>query len=219
MKKIRVHLTYANVMSSVAVFLLLGGGAAAAAKHNKNTKKIGATQIKASAVTTAKIKNEAVDAAKLKNSAVSGAKLAAGAVGADHLADGAVTTGKIANDAVNGDKVNESSLSEVPSANSANPAVFASVTAVGTVEAGNSKGLTSPNVTHTTKGIYCISVPSFAPRGGQVTVRGTGGPTGAQLAVGGTASCPAPAVQVSIWNPNAVPAGADDAPYYVELYR
>ena len=57
MKKIRVHLTYANVMSTVAVFLLLGGGVAAAAKQNKHTKKIGATQIKDSAVTTAKIKN------------------------------------------------------------------------------------------------------------------------------------------------------------------
>ena len=104
-------------------------------------------------------------------------------------------------------------------ANSANPAVFAAVNAVGTVEAGNSKGLTSPNVTHTTKGIYCITVPSFAPRGGQVTVRGAGGPTGAQLAVGGTANCPSPAVQVSIWNPSAVPVGPDDAPFYVELYR
>lgn len=218
MRKIRAHLTYANVMSSIAVFLLLGGGIATAAKQ-QNTKKIGATQIKASAVTTAKIKNEAVETAKLKNAAVTNAKLGAAAVGADNLADGAVTTAKIANDAVNGDKVNESTLSEVPSAASANPAVFAAVAATGGVDPGNSKGLTSPNVSHPQKGVYCISVPSFAPRGGQVTVRGTGSATGAQLAVGGTTSCPYPAVQVSIWNPNAVPVGPDDAPFFVELYR
>jgi hypothetical protein len=217
MKKIRAHLTYANAMSSLAVFLLLGGGIATAAKQN--TKKVGATQIKASAVTNAKIKNEAVDTAKLKNGAVTNAKLGADAVGTGSLADGAVTTDKIANDAVNGDKINESTLSEVPSANSANPAVFAAVNATGTVDAGGSKGLTSPNVSHGQKGVYCITVPAFAPRGGQVTVRGTGGATGAQLAVGGTGACPFPAVQVSIWNPNAVPAGPDDAPFYIELYR
>ncbi|HYJ21055.1 MAG TPA: hypothetical protein VEW07_03405, partial [Solirubrobacterales bacterium] len=150
MKQIRTHLTYANVMSSLAVFLLLGGASAYAAKQQ--TKKIGATQIKASAVTTAKIKNGAVDASKLKDAAVTAAKLGAGAVGAANLADGAVGTTKIAGDAVTGDKVNESTLSEVPSANSANPSVFAKVNSNGIVDSGNSKGLNSPNVYHSVKG-------------------------------------------------------------------
>jgi hypothetical protein len=223
MKQLRTHLTYANVMSSLAVFLILGGASAFAAKH-QSIKKIGATQIKASAVTTAKIKNGAVDTAKLRNAAVTSAKLGAGAVGNATLADGAVTTGKIVNDAVTGDKVNESTLSEVPSANSANPSAFAKVNANGIVDPANSKGLNSPNVTHPGKGVYCVTVPAFAPRGGQVTASGTATPAVAQIAVGGSASCPFPAVQVSTWSLTTTPEPepvmvAVDVPFYVELYR
>lgn len=220
MKQIRAHLTYANLMSSLAVFLILGGASAVAAKQQ--TKKIGATQIKASAVTTAKIKNAAVDTAKLKDGAVSAAKLGAGAVGTGALADGAVTNAKLAADAVTGDKVNESTLSEVPAANSANPAVFAKVAANGLVDAGASKGLNSPNVTHPVKGIYCITVPAFTPRGGQVSPHGSSEPALTQLAVGGSGACPAPAVQVSSWTlkaPTEAIWAPIDAPFYVELYR
>jgi len=217
MKQIRSHLTYANVMSSLAIFLLLGGASAYAAKKH-HTKKIGATQIKASAVTTAKIKNGAVDASKLKDGAVTAAKIGADAVGTGNLADGAVGTAKLGGDAVTGDKVNESTLSEVPSANSANPSVFARVNANGIVDSGSSKGLNSPNVSHPQKGIYCVSVPAFSPRGAQVSVNGSGGPATAQVAIGGD-KCPPGVAQVSIWNPLANPVGADDAPFYVELYR
>jgi hypothetical protein len=217
MKQIRTRLSYANVMSSLAVFLLLGGASAYAAKQQ--TKKVGATQIKASAVTTAKIKNGAVDASKLKDAAVTAAKLGAAAVGAGNLADGAVGTAKLAGDAVTGDKVNESTLSEVPSANSANPSAFARVNSNGIVDSANSKGLNSPNVSHPQKGVYCVSAPAFVPRGGQVTVNGTGSPTTAQLATGGGDKCPSAAVQVSTWSPDALPPGPIDSAFYVELYR
>lgn len=69
MKRLRRHLTYANVMASIAVFLVLGGGAAYAAK------KIGSNEIKANAITTAKIKKNAVTTAKIKKDAVTGAKV------------------------------------------------------------------------------------------------------------------------------------------------
>jgi hypothetical protein len=67
-KQVRKRLTYANVMSSLAVFLVLGGATAFAAK------KIGSNQLKANSVTTAKIKKKAVTTAKIKNNAVTGAK-------------------------------------------------------------------------------------------------------------------------------------------------
>jgi len=89
-KQIRNRLTYANVMSSLAVFLVLGGATAFAAS------KIGANQLKANSVKTGKIVKEAVTTSKIKNNAVG--------------------TSKIANDAVTGEKVKESSLGEVPSA-------------------------------------------------------------------------------------------------------
>ncbi len=111
MKQIRKRITYANVMSSIAVFLVLGGGAAYAAK------KIGSNQIKANSIKTGKIVKEAVTTSKLKKEAVSTDKLANNAVTTAKIADNAVTTAKIADDAVTGAKVQESSLGAVPNAN------------------------------------------------------------------------------------------------------
>lgn len=74
MKQIRERLTYANVMSSIAVFLVLGGATAfAATQLGKNS--VGSTQLKKNAVTTAKIKKNAVTTAKIKKNAVTGAKV------------------------------------------------------------------------------------------------------------------------------------------------
>jgi hypothetical protein len=57
--QIRKKLTYANVMSTIAVFLVLGGGAAfAATQLAKNS--VGAKQLKKNAVTTAKLKKASV---------------------------------------------------------------------------------------------------------------------------------------------------------------
>jgi hypothetical protein len=79
-KQIRKRLTYSNVMSSIAVFLVLGGGAAfAAGQLGKNS--VGSKQLKKNAVTTAKIKKNAVTTAKIKNGAVTGAKVNAGTLG------------------------------------------------------------------------------------------------------------------------------------------
>lgn len=110
MKQIRKRLTYANVMSSIAVFLVLGGASAYAAK------KIGSNEIKGNSITTGKIKKEAVAAAKIKKNAVITAKIANDAVTTAKIADNAVTTGKIANDAVTGQKANEATFGQVPSA-------------------------------------------------------------------------------------------------------
>jgi hypothetical protein len=92
-KQIRKRLTYANVMSSIAVFLLLGGATAFAAN------KIGAKQLQANSVTTAKVKKGAITTTKLK--------------------DGSVTTTKIADKAVTGAKIDPVGLGVVPNATSA----------------------------------------------------------------------------------------------------
>jgi hypothetical protein len=89
-KQIRKRITYANVMSSIAVFLVLGGGAAYAAK------KIGSNEIKGNSITTGKIKKEAVSASKIKKNSI--------------------TTAKIANGAVTGAKLNLGSIGAVPNA-------------------------------------------------------------------------------------------------------
>jgi hypothetical protein len=111
LKQIRNRLTYANVMSSLAVFLILGGATAFAA-----VQKVGPNEIKANSIKTGKIVKEAVTAGKLKKGAVTESRIADGAVTTNKIADNAVTTSKIANDAVTGDKVKESSLGAVPNA-------------------------------------------------------------------------------------------------------
>lgn len=72
----RTRLTYANVMSTIAVFgVVAGGGAYAASK-----------------IDTPDIANKAITAKKLEGGAVTKSKLRAGAVTTDKLGDGAVET-------------------------------------------------------------------------------------------------------------------------------
>jgi hypothetical protein len=71
---VRVKLTYANVISTLALFLVLSGGAAYAAS-NLGKNSVGPKQLKKNAVTTAKIKNEAVTAAKVKKGTLTGAQI------------------------------------------------------------------------------------------------------------------------------------------------
>ena len=74
MQNLRKHLTYANVISTICLFLLLGGATAIAAGGlGKNT--VGSKQLKKNAVTAAKIKKNAVTGAKIKKDAVTGAKV------------------------------------------------------------------------------------------------------------------------------------------------
>lgn len=79
-KQIRSHLTYANVMATIAVFLTLGGASAiAAGALGKNT--VGTRQLKAKAVTTGKIANNAVNGAKVANRSLTGADINVAALG------------------------------------------------------------------------------------------------------------------------------------------
>jgi hypothetical protein len=95
-KQISKRLTYANVMSSIAVFLVLGGATAFAAK------KIGSNEIKGNSITTGKIKKNAVTASKIKKNSI--------------------ITAKIKNGAVTGPKINLATLGTVPSATTATTA-------------------------------------------------------------------------------------------------
>ncbi|HVY78711.1 MAG TPA: hypothetical protein VG898_09425 [Solirubrobacterales bacterium] len=203
MKRIRQRLTYANVMSSIAVFLVLGGASAYAAK------KVGSNEIKGNSITTGKVKREAITRGKIKKAAINSSR----------LAESAVTTPKIANDAVTGDKVKESTLGEVPKASlavtaeSAQPEAFGQINANGSIEAVNSKNIVKAE--RIGEGEYCVTA-NFSPRGGQVTpiYDGTGGTT-AQLNLN-TVDCPAPAVRVFTYSSGATKG---DLPFFIHLYH
>ena len=80
MSPIRRHLTYANVMATLAALVVLVGGTAYAANQlAKNS--VGKKQLKAKSVTAAKIKKNAVTTAKIKKNAVTAGKVKAASLG------------------------------------------------------------------------------------------------------------------------------------------
>lgn len=226
------RLSYANVISTVALFLALGG-ATAIAIEQLPARSVGERQLRPGAVSADKIRKNAVTAPKLKALAVKAGKIAAGAVKEAKLANASVSNAKLAAAAVSGDKIapnavsgaqiDEPSLSRVPSAEqanlatfaeSANPLAFAAVSQEGAVDSANSRGQIAVSEGKEA-GIYCVSVQGFAPRGAQVTPRYNGsGNLTAYVTIGGTGSCPAPQVEVQTHN-----GGPAKAPFYIVLYR
>jgi hypothetical protein len=94
-RQIRKRLTYANVMSSLAVFLVVAGGAAfAATQLPKNS--VGTKQLKKGAVKTSKLGTKTVKTGKLAKDAVSTSRIQDNAVTGTELADDSVTSTKIA---------------------------------------------------------------------------------------------------------------------------
>jgi hypothetical protein len=155
------RLTYANVMSTLAVFLVLGGGAAVAAQVLA-PNSVGPKLLQQEAVTRAKIREGAVSSAKLADGSVTtgkladgsvaGAKLAAAGVGTDRLADGAVTAVKIAPGAVGADKLANGSVTASkldPAALLQGSHVVARIRSAGPTPWVNGSFLTLANPTYT----------------------------------------------------------------------
>jgi hypothetical protein len=133
----RKYLTFANVISFLALFVALSAGSYAALKLPKNS--VGTAQIKAKAVTRAKLGNQAVDGSKLAANAVDGTKVAADAIDGSKVKDGTLS----------GSDLNVSTLGKVPSAAAADTAGSAAiarvkiVTASGTADDSSGTPLTA----------------------------------------------------------------------------
>jgi hypothetical protein len=70
-RKIRPQFTYANVISTLCLFLLLAGGSALAATQlGKNS--VGSRQLKSKAVTTGKVAPNAINGSKVANGSLTG---------------------------------------------------------------------------------------------------------------------------------------------------
>jgi hypothetical protein len=81
-KKFSERLTYANVVSTICLFLLLGGATAFAAVHLKKNS-VGTKQLKKNSVTGAKVKNQTLTGKDIKLSKLGKVPLAAHADAAD----------------------------------------------------------------------------------------------------------------------------------------
>src|SRR5947209_18355169 len=79
LSRLRSHLTYANVIASLPLFIALGGGAYAAVSLRKNS--VGSKQIKKSAVTRAKLATNSVTGQKVKDDSLTGADVLESSLG------------------------------------------------------------------------------------------------------------------------------------------
>ncbi len=119
MKQLTKHLTVANLLSCIALFVALGGAAYAAGSLTQ--KSVKTQHLANGSVTVQKLRNGAVTNPKLRNGAVTGAKIAPGTIESSKLANGSVRSGqlgggvvteaKIKNLAVGGSKLAEGSVS------------------------------------------------------------------------------------------------------------
>lgn len=114
MNRLRTHLSVANVISCMALFVALSGVAVAAkATLTKNQVKaknvakeaITAPKLKKNAVISSKLATNSVIAAKIANGSVTAGKIANGAVRSNTLGGGVVTEAKLKNDAVGNSKL------------------------------------------------------------------------------------------------------------------
>jgi hypothetical protein len=235
MRDLRSRLTYANVISTIALVIALGAGSAFAAGQLA-PKSVGSRQLRPGAVTADKIRKHAVTAPKIEAEAIKQGKVAGGAIATEKIAVGAVTGAKIAdgavvpekipNDSLTGAKVNEASFGQVPfaktadfatSAETANPLAFARIDAEGTVIPSTAKGIGTGDVVQgALPGSYCINVSGFTPRGAQATPEyASSNSVTVFIRFGGTESCSAPRVEVRTF----IAGNPQKAPFYIMFYR
>src|SRR5436305_1331477 len=114
LRRLRSRLTYANVVSTLALFLVLSGGATAlAAVIISSNSQVASSTISGHKPPTgdhANIISGSVNGTDLASGAVTGTKLAGGAVTGTKLAAGAVGNGALAANSVDGTKVLDGSL-------------------------------------------------------------------------------------------------------------
>jgi hypothetical protein len=118
--RIREHLTYANVTSSLCLLLVVGGGTAVAAQINlpKNSvnssaiapKAVGESEMKSDAVSEQKLQDRSVGTKKLQKEAVQEQNLGSQSVSDRALADLAVALKNLKPGSVDGSKVADGSL-------------------------------------------------------------------------------------------------------------
>ena len=103
LRKLRTHMSFANVVSMMALFIALGGVSWAAVTLPKDS--VGAKQIKRDAVSRSEVKRNAVSADEIATNAVNADELNAGAVGSSEIVDGSVALAELAPNSVDGSKI------------------------------------------------------------------------------------------------------------------
>jgi hypothetical protein len=136
LRRFRPRITYANVVSTIALGLAIGGGTAYAAT------KIGSGNIRYHAVTASKIANNAVTASKVKDSALSGSDIRDNTITAADVRNGTLLAADFAANQLPKGEKGDSATS-----------IFGVVTADGGLT--NGKNVTNPSGTDA--GVYTVT--------------------------------------------------------------
>jgi hypothetical protein len=107
MQWIRSHLSFANAISMIALFVALGGSAYAVGL-GKNT--VGAKQIQKNAVRAAEIKKNAVRASEVNRNAVGASELRSNAVASGDIADNGVGGADLSDNSVAAGELTDNSV-------------------------------------------------------------------------------------------------------------
>jgi len=205
MKWIRSHLSFANTISLIALFVALGGTSLAAVTLTKNS--VGAKQIKKNAVRASEVKSSAVGASEIRSNAVASGDIADSGVGGSDLSDNSVGAGELSDNSVGGGEIADGAVGTGEVTNGSlvagdlapgtlGPTAFARIDATGTLIGGadQSKGVVQSNVQHTAgasaaevagTGVYCIGGLSFTPRSAVVSTDNTDSMPSAPTTTGG----------------------------------
>ena len=127
MRRLRNHLTYANVVATLALVIAVAGGTAYAANTIFSSDivdgEVKAPDIAAGAVATSEIGKDQVQSVDVRddtlaNGGLRGADIALGAVTASDIGNGTVTSADIANSTITGDDVlKQSGIDTCPATN------------------------------------------------------------------------------------------------------
>lgn len=144
MKHLSKHLTFANAISCIALFVALSG-AAYAAKTTLGNKAVKTRNLANGSVNTLKLRSGSVTTLKLRDGAVTGSKIAPGAVGSTQIANGGVRSTNLGGGVVTEGKLKNGAVTESKLFNSAvtNSKLGPNAVATGKIQDG---AITSPKL-------------------------------------------------------------------------
>lgn len=147
--RVRTRLSFANVTSTLALFLALGGTSYAAAQLPFNS--VGKGQIKANAVGKSEIASNSVGTSELRNSGVAAPDIKTGAVGPSEVRPNAIDSDELADGGIGAADLSDAAKAAVAGLNAVT--FRASAAADGTGAAGNAKGIAHPSA-----GVYNVDL-------------------------------------------------------------
>jgi hypothetical protein len=207
MSRLRPRLTYANVVSTLCLFVVLGGSATAA------RVLITGKNVKDGSLTGADIKKDSIVSSHIKNGSLLGEDFKAGQLPAGPKGDTGPQGPK-------GDSGSQGAKGDAGSQGVAGTAkAYAFVNANGTIDANFSSGVTQAMVTHGAgQSSYCISGLAFAPKNAVATIASTDNIAFIRNDVprAGLGSCGTGPNWVAIWINDAASAQVERS-FYIQI--